>query len=51
MKGGKIDLELHQLAEMNQDIEILRPDQEWQNSADVDENKFIVRVRRQQNHG
>lgn len=51
LKGGKIDIELQQLAKKNQTIEILRPDQEWQNSADVSENKFIVRVRRRHNHG
>ena len=51
LKGGKIDIELQQLAKMDQAIEILRPDQEWQNSAGVDGNKFVVCVRRQHNHG
>lgn len=51
LKGGKIDLELDQLENMNQDIAILRPDDEWQTSGGVDKNKFIVRVRRRYNHG
>lgn len=51
LKGGEIDMELQQIEKINLDIDIFRPDDEWQNSGDMDKNKFVIRMRRHHSNG